>query len=195
MPGPITTDTTVLAAGFAQIRIGDSATNISNTAAVLTSSDSIGAMAATKFMAPTEWLDHESGFPLKRDFTTVTKEEAKLECSFEEMSPYNIALAYGIDPTGGGYASAHSGEVALGGRCAPGYVRAEAVFTFPQCAITNNMIVIFPRAQIKSDVELDFQSESMANVPISIESTLADSNISGGSSAWDNMPLGRIEWD
>lgn len=193
--GPVTKDTSLLAYGFAQIRVGNSANNIASQSSVLTSGESLGSLATTKFSAPTTWLDHEAGFPKLKDAAFVTKEEAKLECSFEELSPYNLALAYGIDPTDGGYASAHSGEVALGGRCTPEYIRAEAIFTYPQCAVTQHLYVIFPRAQIKSDVEIDFQAENAANVPITIESQRADSTVSGGNAAWDAKPLGRMYWD
>ena len=190
MSGPTTVDTSTLMLGLAQIRIGESAANIASTAAALSSSDSIGSLTASKFIGNTEWYEHESGFPLRRDYAIAIRDQASIEGTFEEITPYNLALAYGIDPTGGGYADAHTGEIALGGRTSPAYVRAETVYTFPNG--TNYMTIIFPRAQCKSSVEVDMQAETAAGVPVVIESTLADSAVSGGNAVWDDKPLGRI---
>ncbi|PIW31782.1 MAG: hypothetical protein COW28_06865, partial [bacterium (Candidatus Ratteibacteria) CG15_BIG_FIL_POST_REV_8_21_14_020_41_12] len=64
--------------GLAQVRIGASAANIASTAAVLSVSDSIGALAATKFTGNTDFWVHESGFPLTEDMTIVLREKAAL---------------------------------------------------------------------------------------------------------------------
>jgi len=114
-----------------------------------------------------------------------------LECSFKEITPENMALAFGTDTTGGSY-EVHSGEVALGGRTAPEYVRMEAYYTFPNG--TNTMTIIFPRAQVSASIEIDLQTEDVAAVPIVFESKRADSDVSGGDAAWDSKPLGRIFW-
>jgi len=190
--GPVTKDTSTIALGLAQVRIGASSTNINEIHSVLTSSDSIGALANTKFVGNTEWFKLESGFPLIEDYTTPIRESAHLECAFKEITPANIALAYGIDPTSG-YDNVHSGEVALGDRSAPDYVRMEAVYTYPNG--TNHMYIIFPRAQVSSTVEIDLAAEDAAAVPITIEAKRADSEVEGGSSVWDDKPLGRIAWD
>ena len=189
MSGPVTTDTSSLALGLAQIRIGTSAANIANIHPVFTASDSIGALANTKFMSATGYFRHEAGFPLLEDYTIALRETASLECSFEEISPYNLAAAFGIDPTSG-YDSVHSGEVPLGGKTAPAYIRMEAVYTFPNG--TDLMTIIFPRAQATSSVEIDLQKETNAAVPVTFESKTADSNVSGGNAVWDSKPLGRI---
>jgi len=192
--GPITLDTSTVALGLAQVRIGDSLTNIDNIHPVLTSSDSIGALANTKFMGNTDWFKLESGFPLLEDFTTPIRESAGLECAFKEITPFNMALAYGFDPNSGEYASmtAHSGEVGFGARVAPDYVRMEAMYTYPNG--TNYMHIIFPRAQVSATVEMDLQSEDAAAVPVVIEAKGASSDVVGGSAAWDDKALGRLVW-
>jgi hypothetical protein len=188
--GPITTDTSTVALGLAQIRILESASNIGEIQPQGAAGDSIGAMANTKFMGNTDWFRLESGFPLIEDYSVPIREAASLECAFKEITPYNMALAYGLDPTGGGYAEAHSGEVALGGRVAPEYIRMEARYTFPNG--TNFMDIIFPRAQPTSAVEIDLQEEDAVAVPIVFESKNASSDVSGGDAVWDDKPLGRI---
>lgn len=291
--GPITKDTSTLALGLAQIRVGKSQANLAQTSPVLTSEDSIGALVNTKFTGNTEFYEHESGFPLLKDYSVPIREGAMLECAFEEITPFNLALANGLDPTAdisaaveenvntdstagtttgsitvnddGGvvedtwtvvfdsatsgsiygqntgfvhsfsglssemaptnganpyftipanffsgtwaaddmyvfkttpfvsgtdaYNEAHAGEVALGGKVAPAYVRMEAVYTFPNGV--NTMTILFPKAQVKSTVELDMQSESPAASPITFESNDSSSD-AGGNAAWNNKPLGAI---
>ena len=190
--GPVTKDTSTIALGLAQIRILASAANIGKINPQAVAGDSIGALANTKFMGNTDWYRLESGFPLLEDYAIPIREAASLECAFKEITPFNMALAYGIDPTGGGYALVHSGEVALGGRIAPEYVRMEARYTYPNG--TNFMDIIFPRAQPTAAVEVDLQEEDSAAVPIVFEAKRGDSEVTGGSSAWDDKPLGRISW-
>lgn len=190
--GPVTTDTSTIALGLAQIRVGNSANNIANKAQVLSASDSIGALANTKFTGNTDWFKLESGFPLIEDYTTPIREAASLECTFKEITPHNMALAYGIDATAGGYLLAHSGEVALGNRSAPAYVRMEALYTYPDTNYT--MCIIFPRAQVSATMELDLNAEDAAGVPINFESKNASSDVTGGDAVWDSSSLGRIAW-
>jgi hypothetical protein len=192
--GPVTTDTSTIALGLAQIRIGSSSTYINELHAQLAAGDSIGALANTRFVGNTDWFKLESGFPLIEDYTTPIREGAHLECSFKEITPANMALAYGHDPNAGVYATmtVHSGEVPLGDRSAPAYVRMEAMYTYPNG--TNYMYIIFPRAQVSAEVEMDLQAEDAAAVPVMIEGKRADSEVSGGSSVWDARPLGRIYW-
>lgn len=96
--GPVTRDTSTVALGLAQIRVGASAANIANAASVLTSSDSIGALASTKYTGNVDYWKLESGFPLLEDLTLPLRESSMLECEFKELSSYNLALARGLDP-------------------------------------------------------------------------------------------------
>lgn len=193
--GPVTKDTSTVAIGLAQIRVGDSAGNIADIQPALVAADSIGALANTVFRGSTEWFKLESGFPMIEDYTTPIREAAALECGFKEMTPANMALAYGHDPDDAPYDSmeVHSGEIPLGDRVAPDYVRMEAMYTYPNG--TNHMYVIFPRAQVSSDVEMDLPNESETAITITFEGKRADSEVSGGSVVWDDKPLGRIFWD
>ncbi len=98
--GPVTRDTSSLALGLAQIRVGNSAAHIATATPVLTAADSLGAMASTSFAGNVDYWKHESGFPLMEDLTIPLRESDALECAFEEVNPRNLALARGIDVTG-----------------------------------------------------------------------------------------------
>lgn len=190
--GPVTKDTSAVALGLAQVRVGVSATYINDPHPALSSSDSIGSLANTRFVGNTDWYRLEGGFPLLEEYVTPIRESAHLECSFREITPFNMALAYGIDSVSGGYDDTHSGEVALGNRSAPDYVRMEAVYTFPNGS--NFMTIIFPRAQVMASVEMDLQSEDAAAIPIVFEAKNASSDVTGGDAIWDDQPLGKIAW-
>jgi hypothetical protein len=191
--GPTTKDTTTVPLGLAQIRIGNSATYVGQIRPILASTDSIGALANTKLTLNQEFYKLESGYPLLEDAVFPLRESAMLECSFKELTPANLALAKGLDPSASEYSAAHTGSIGLGALATPQYVRMEAVYTFPDAV--NTMTIIFPRAQVLSAPEVDFQMEEVAAVPITIEAKRADSGMSGGHVAWDDKPLGRIYWD
>ena len=189
--GPVTKDTSVVALGLAQIRVGAAAANINGIAPALLAANSIGALASTKFTSSIDLWRLESGFPMLEDLTIPLREKASLECAFKELSPMNVAFARGLDASSG-YTAAHSGEVALGAITAPAFVRMEAFYTYPDKV--NEMVIIFPRANVTSNLEIDMKAEDAAAVPITFEAKRADSETSGGSSAWDDKPLGRIMW-
>jgi hypothetical protein len=185
--GPLTKDPGAVALGLAQIRIGVAATNIKSVTAVLTSSNSIGALANTKFTGKTDFWKLESGFPLLEDLSLPIRESCMLECGFKEINLANLQLARGIDPSD----EYSDTEIALGGLVAPEYIRMEAVYTFPDGL--NQMVIIFPRANVTSSMEIDLKAEDAAVVPITFEAKRADSGItSGGDAVWDSMPLGEI---
>jgi hypothetical protein len=190
--GPRTKDTTTVTLGLAQVRLGASAANIDSTVVVLTSANSVGALANTKFTSMVDFFTLESGYPLTKDASFPLREQAKMEVATKEITPQNLAWARGLDASTG-YSSAHSGEIALGNMVAPAYVRMESVYTYPDG--TNALNIIFPRAQVASGIELDFQAEDNAASPLVIEANTADSSLtSGGSAQWDNRPLGRLYW-
>lgn len=192
--GPVTVNESSIALGFAQIRVGSSADNIAEIQPALASSDSIGALASTTWRGPTDWYKLESGFPLIEDMSTPIREAAQLECAFKEMTPANVALALGHDPNAAPYSemTVHSGEVPLGGRTAPDYLRMEAKFTYHSG--TDYMYIIFPRAQVSASPEIALAGEDAAAVTLIFESKSADSNIAAGNVVWDDKPLGRIHW-
>jgi len=193
--GPVTINTDALALGFAQIRVGSSSDNIADIQPALAASDSIGALANTTWRGPTDWYKHESGFPLIEDFTTPIREAAQLECAFEEITPANVALALGHDPNASPYSSmtSHSGEVPLGGRTAPDYVRMEAKYTYPSG--TDYMYIIFPRAQVSASPEMALAAEDASAVTVMFEAKASDSNVTDGNAVWDDKALGRIHWE
>lgn len=96
--GPTTRDTSSVALGLAQIRVGSAAANIAQINAVLTSAHSMGAMSKTVFKGKVDHWKLESGFPLMEDVTIPLREAAALECSFKEITSKNLALARGLDP-------------------------------------------------------------------------------------------------
>lgn len=191
--GPVTRYSASVALGLARILIGASAANIATRDKALSADDSIGSLATTKLMATSEFWKHESGFPLKEDISIPTREGVSMECQFEELTPFNIALARGLDSSALGMSKTTlSGEINLGGLTSPAYIRMEAEYTYPDGI--HMMNIVFPRAQITSNLEVDLQKEDNAKPPIVIESKIASSEVSGGSAVWDNSPLGRIYW-
>lgn len=98
--GPLTKDTSTVALGLAQIRVGAALANIANIASVLPAAKSIGALASTKYTGTVDYWKLKSGFPQLEDMTIPLTESAMLECEFKEVTPYNLALARGIDPEG-----------------------------------------------------------------------------------------------
>ena len=96
--GPVTKDASAIALGLAQIRIGSTAANIASATPVLSAEDSIGALANTKFISNVDWYTFKSGFPQLEDLVIPTGEACSLECAFNEITPFNLALANGIDP-------------------------------------------------------------------------------------------------
>ena len=96
--GPVTKDSSAIALGLAQIRIGNTAANIASATPVLAAGDSIGALANTKFISNVDWYTFKSGFPQLEDLVIPTGEACSLECAFNEITPFNLALANGIDP-------------------------------------------------------------------------------------------------
>jgi len=188
--GPITKDTTTVALGLAQIRVAAAATHVGYTTARLVAGDSIGSLANTKFTAEMNFWKHSSGFPKLEDMNIPLDAGAKLECSFEEITPANLAIARGLDPTS--YTAAHSGEIALGVLEAPVFLRMEAHYVFPTVAYT--MDIIFPRAQVSGNIELDFKDADGMQSPIVFEAKRADSAVDGGSAVWDSKPLGAIQF-
>lgn len=191
--GPTTKDTTTVALGLAQIRIGASAANLTKQHPVLVASNSIGALANTKFVGNAEFFKLESGYPMLEDAVFPLRESAALECAFKEMTPFNLALARGLDPTDAAYSNAHTGSIKLGTLAASVSIRMEAIYTYPDGV--NTMNIIFPRAQVSGNIEMDFAPEEPAAVAIAIEGKRADSEITGGNAAWDDKPIGQILWN
>ena len=182
--GPLTKNTSQLALGMAQIRVGPSIANIGTVAVALTSGQSIGAVASTRLTLTREYYKHEAGFPLLEDAQIPIRENAQLEAAFEEINAYNMMLTAGKDPV-----DSASGQIELGALASPTYLRMEAHYTFPG---GTGMFIVFPRTQILSNTEIDFQKEENAKVPLTFKAQRADGLVSGGSAVWNAMPLGRV---
>ncbi len=103
--GPLTKDTSTIALGLAQIRVGPALANVGSIASVLAEAASIGALASTKYTGTVDYWKLKSGFPQLEDMTIPLSEAAMLEVEFKEVTPYNLALARGIDPSGAQAAS------------------------------------------------------------------------------------------
>ncbi len=152
--------------------------------------DSLGALNTTAFTSEVEYWKLESGFPMLEDMSIPLRESARLECEFKEIHPRNLAFARGIDASGSEFDDLHTGEIALGAMKAPDFVRMEAIYTYPNAV--DKMVIIFPRANVTSSVELNFAAEDNANVPITIEAKRADAGTEGGHATWNTAPLGKI---
>ena len=88
------------------------------------------------------------------------------------------------------YTNAHLGNIPLGTLAAPKFLRVEAVYTFPNPAYS--MVIVFPRANITSSLNLDQQPEDAAAITMTIKSMGASEDTTGGNAAWNNMPNGQI---
>lgn len=140
--GPLTKDTSTIALGLAQIRVGPSAANVATATAALAAANSIGALANTKFTSNVDFWKLESGFPALEDLSLPVRESAMLECAFKEITPYNIALARGIDPSG-----AVSAEVTGGSsNTAAGATSGSITVDDNGGVITENWTVVFTAA-------------------------------------------------
>lgn len=188
MAGPVTKDTSSLALGLGQLRILDCEDNLGTINPAGTASNSIGALTKSMLNVEKEVWRHLSGFPQIEDHSITLSKRATIEADSEELNPYNIALALGVDPAS--YTLAHSGQIPLGGLTDLAFIRSELVYTFPDEEYT--MIPVFPKAQVVSGVSVDFQAADSVKNPITIEAKRADSNVTGGSALWDDAPLGRI---
>lgn len=184
--GPLTKSPSTLALGLAQVRVGPSKEHITKATPALTEENSIGSLAQTKFTNTTEYWTHSSGFPALDDQVYPLSEKPTLECQFEELTPANLAIAMGKDPTS--MSDEHEGTIALGAMVEPVRVRMEAVYTFPSGKHT--LTIIFPAAQVTSSTELDFQSQDNVKAPMTFEARTADSTVDGGDATWDTMPMG-----
>ena len=99
-----------------------------------------------------------------------------------ETTPYASGITNYSDP--------HSGEIKLGTMVAPKFIRMEAVYTYPDGVHT--MIIIFPRANITSSLDVKLAAEDSSNVPVTFESKQSGSDTTDGHEAWDSAPLGKI---
>lgn len=106
--GPVTRDTSTVALGLAQIRVADSLLYVMEENPVLTSYQSIGALASTKYSGNVDYWKLESGFPKLEDMSIPLRETASLECAFQELSFNNASLARGLN-TSSSYAAAVKG--------------------------------------------------------------------------------------
>lgn len=108
MPGPRTQNPQRLALGLAEVRVGPSAANIGTATPVLTTAHSLGALSSVSYTNSKEYYVHMSGFPQVEDFVTPTQEVQQVTCEFDELTPKNLALLQGIDPSSAG--SSWTGE-------------------------------------------------------------------------------------
>lgn len=102
---------------------------------------------------------------------------------------YNFLTTAFVAGTGA-YNDNHVGSIPLGALAAPKFLRVEALYTFPDPQY--QMHIIFPRANVVSNLALDQQPEDSASVTMTIKSMGASSDSDGGNAVWDNMPNGHI---
>ncbi len=160
--GPVTKNTSTVALGLAQIRIGASAANIDSTTSVLTSDQSIGALASTKYTGEVSYWKLESGFPLLEDLTLPLRETAMLECAFKEITPKNMAIARGLDPSTG------SGTLSTSG------ARVVTSTETDVAVVAANFTVIDQAYAVEGTYTLEFSSSTAYDVTHSTLGTMQD---------------------
>lgn len=109
--GPTTKDTSAIALGLAQIRVGPATPNIAQVGQILAPTYSIGALGKTNYMSKIDFFKLESGFPLNEDMVIPIRETQGFEVTFKEMTPANLALARGIDIFAGYSATVGGGSI------------------------------------------------------------------------------------
>ena len=159
--GPVTKNTSTVALGLAQIRVGNSAANIGSVSAVLTSAQSIGALASTKYVGEVSYWKLESGFPLLEDLTLPLRESSMLECAFKEITPKNMAIARGLDPSSG------AGVLSCSGARVVNSTNALVV-------VPGNFTVLDQAEALQGTYTLEFSSATAYDVTHSVQGTMQD---------------------
>lgn len=198
--GPVTKAADTVPVGLAKVLVNsDWISNFETRDAALDETiDSLGALNSSSFDSEVDFWRLESGFPAMEDKVIPLRERASFSLEFKEVHPRNLAIARGADPSS--FTELHSGEINLGNLTAPAYVRMEAVYTYPNG--TNKMYFIFPRAQVTSSASLAFAAEDNPNVPVTVESKRADSDVQEiqdedsitAKDTWNDAPLGIIKF-
>lgn len=160
--GPVTKDTSTVALGLAQIRIGNAASNIGEIGSVLSSDQSIGALASTKYTGEVSYWKLESGFPLLEDMTLPLRESSSLECAFKEISPKNLAIARGLDPSSG------TGTLSITG------ARIEKSANGDLAVVPANFTVIGQNYAVEGTYTIEFSSATAYDVSHTSLGTLQD---------------------
>lgn len=160
--GPVTKDTSTVALGLAQIRIGSASANVDQVTSVLTSDQSIGALANTKYTGEVSYWKLESGFPLLEDLTLPLRESAMLECAFKELSPKNLAIARGLDPSAG------SGTLSVSG------ARVVKSTDSSVAVVPANITVIGQPYALEGTYTIEFSSATAYDVTHSTQGTMQD---------------------
>lgn len=143
--GPLTKDTSTVALGLAQIRVGAALANIAQIGSVLPLASSIGALQSTKYTGTVDYWKLKSGFPQLEDLTIPLSESAMLEVEFKEVTPYNLALARGIDPEGTVAATIALGDaVTTAGTTTAG--TTDIAITQDAGPITDDFVAVFTSA-------------------------------------------------
>lgn len=163
--GPVTKNTSTVALGLAQIRIGASAANIDTVTPILTAAHSIGALASTKYTGEVSYWKLESGFPLLEDLTLPLRETAMLECAFKEITPKNMAIARGLDPSAG------SGTLSTSG------ARVTTSTESDVAVVAANFTVIGQAYAVEGTYTLEFSSATAYDVTHSTLGTLQDDGV------------------
>lgn len=93
-----------LALGLMEVRVGPSAANIATTTPVLTSAHSLGALSDATYSFSREYFEYYAQFPRIKSVVIPTQETQTITCSFDEVTPRNLAILQGIDPSAAGSA-------------------------------------------------------------------------------------------
>jgi len=198
--GPVTKAANTVPIGLAKVLVStDWETHFETRGQALDDiNDTLGALNSSSFDSEIDFWRLESGFPAMEDKVVPLRERASFSLEFKEVHPRNMALARGADFST--LDSTLSGEISLGNVTEPRYVRAEAIYTYPNGS--NKMSFIFPRAQVTSTANIAFAAEDNPNVPVTIESKRADSEVQAVQDSdtitdkefWSDAPLGIIKF-
>jgi len=188
--GPVTKDTSTIALGLAQIRVGNSQAYIEQNGSVLLPANSIGALANTKYSGKVDYWKLESGFPMLEDLSLPIRESSSLECGFKELTSANLAMARGIDPQGAVLASA----AIVGGHTTSGTMPTDA--TKPVTVVQTASHVVIDRwtAVVEDDgganVTYSVYGEKYGKVLTSVSDAFAQTALHDTSMEYFTIPAG-----
>jgi len=165
--------------GFAELFIGDSASNESSTTAVLVEDDYFSSMAEISFTVSKKFIKKYGthlGTKILTDIALLGS-EFEVTATFVELTEKNLSLALGGDGTDTNILDNLFSQ--------PESLRVELIFSYPNK--TNTMTLILPKTKIEtSNIEFSFEAEEAMQLPIKI-TPLKSTN-----SAWSSNPLGKI---
>jgi len=165
--------------GLAELYIGDSASNITQTSYVLTEGNYFGCLVKVSFKITRKFLERYGSFNgvnILTDLVT-TNSSFSISVNFVELSEQSLSYAFGGDGS--------DTNLLDNIFSSPQELRAELVFTYPNK--TNKMILVLPKVKVNTKtLSFGFAPEKPIQVPMSLVP------LHCSDTAWASNPIGKI---